>query len=774
MVKLIIAGKAIESEFEPIFAEAECTILAGSSGSGKKKIPRFVIKPAYNGGPIQVGAYKLPIIVDLAGMSVNSQSVAANLHHDSTKIVGHADDIGNNGKILNLAGPISGAGASAVEFTESLGNGFPWRASIESRPLKKPELTVAGESVEVNGRTFQGPVLVARETELYGVAFVPRGADDKTSVTVSVAASAANGVSFSSSEDPMELTFAEWLEALGLIEAELKPATIKAMREKHRQAMDAIKGVAAGAAASITATAAGGGAGNAGGGTITAAASDFDLDDIRAAHETHEEELLTIFAAYEDEETLDKKDRRKIEASAKAEGRLLKKQAIEGRWSPTILAVKFQAARAGVDLSLLRAARPTGVTIVSGRPNPEVNGDILACALMQAGNYRQTRMELQADGKEKHIPLESIEDLFAEQVLDAAHKQFQGGIGLQELLLESAQANGYKGRKFPKQYYGEVLQAAFCEGPYHPILAAGESSTDLSGILSNYLNKYLLQGFYRVEQVWRQIASIKRVEDFKTNYSYRMNADSMFTQLAPGGEIKRGVLTDETFTNKANTYAKGFSVPREAIINDDLSAMIQVPVQIGRGSGLQINDMFWRAFLATASFWVANAAGVKAVSYIDGVTSALSIGGITLAEQAFLEMRDVNDNPLGHNPEKLLVPVALGPLAASLFNSAEIRDTTASTQYPTNNPHTGKYAPIVSRYLGNSKYPGYSNKGWYLLGDQNDISVIEMCFLFGQEAPTIETAQANFNSLGIDMRGFHDAGVNRQDHRGGVKMKGEA
>ena len=36
-------------------------------------------------------------------------------------------------------------------------------------------------------------------------------------------------------------------------------------------------------------------------------------------------------------------------------------------------------------------------------------------------------------------------------------------------------------------------------------------------------------------------------------------------------------------------------------------------------------------------------------------------------------------------------------------------------------------------------------------------------FLNGQESPTIETANADFNVLGIQMRGFHDFGVSLQD-----------
>jgi hypothetical protein len=79
----------------------------------------------------------------------------------------------------------------------------------------------------------------------------------------------------------------------------------------------------------------------------------------------------------------------------------------------------------------------------------------------------------------------------------------------------------------------------------------------------------------------------------------------------------------------------------------------------------------------------------------------------------------------------------------------------------------------VSRYLSNAYYTGYSSKAWYLLADPNDLPVIEVAFLNGQESPTIETAEADFNVLGIQARGFHDFGASLQDPRAGVKSKGE-
>jgi hypothetical protein len=73
-----------------------------------------------------------------------------------------------------------------------------------------------------------------------------------------------------------------------------------------------------------------------------------------------------------------------------------------------------------------------------------------------------------------------------------------------------------------------------------------------------------------------------------------------------------------------------------------------------------------------------------------------------------------------------------------------------------------------------SNFMGDSAKAWYLLTDPSDLPLIEVAFLNGQEAPTIETADADFNVLGVQMRGYHDFGVALQDPRAAIKCKGEA
>jgi hypothetical protein len=405
-------------------------------------------------------------------------------------------------------------------------------------------------------------------------------------------------------------------------------------------------------------------------------------------------------------------------------------QAIRDRWDAT-----------RTELEVLRASRPKAPAVHA--PDTSVTSEVLEAACFQSAK------------------LEGIEKTCSAQAIEIAAKRFQGGLGLQELLFEAAIANGYTGRTFRDSR--RVLEAAFGRG-----IEAGMTTIDVGGILSNVANKFLLEGFFSVERVWRSICAVRNVSDFKTVTSYRLVGKDQYEQVAPGGELKQGTLGEETYTNKADTYGLMLSIDRRDIINDDLGAITTVPRKLGRGSGLKINDVFWTAFMNNAAFF-----SVGNKNFISGADTALGIDGLTKCEQTFMDLVDTDGKPTGVMPSIMLVPTALSAMGTQLYKSVELRDTTVNTKFPVANPHQGKFRIEVSRYLANALYTGNSAKAWYLLADPNDLPVIEMAFLNGQEAPTVETSDADFNMLGIRMRGYHDFGVNLQDPRGGVKSKGE-
>ena len=120
----------------------------------------------------------------------------------------------------------------------------------------------------------------------------------------------------------------------------------------------------------------------------------------------------------------------------------------------------------------------------------------------------------------------------------------------------------------------------------------------------------------------------------------------------------------------------------------------------------------------------------------------------------------------------MLVPSDLNADAIELTSSRELRNMSVAVGgYGTSNPFAGRFRVEMSRYLNNLNFPGYAANTWYLLAAPAVLPVIEVAFLNGKESPTIETADADFDVLGIRMRGYHDFGVALQDYRGGVMME---
>ena len=339
--------------------------------------------------------------------------------------------------------------------------------------------------------------------------------------------------------------------------------------------------------------------------------------------------------------------------------------------------------------------------------------------------------------------LPQAEKHYDEQTLEAAHKAKRTA-SLGEVLVAAAEANGYDG---PRRLTASTLR---------PILQAAWATHSISGILSNTANKFLLAGFNSVEDSWRQIAAIRSVSDLKTYTSYRLNGSMKFQKVANGGEIKSAAASEESRTISADTYGIMTSVTRTDLINDDLGAITAMPQRLGRGGALALNDLFWDAFKNDGSFFTV-ARGNKKTS-----AAALGIAGLREAVTLFRKLKDADGNPVAVQPRILLVPVDLEVTAAELMNSTQIASGNTSGQ-PSTNVFAGRYQVVSSTYLSDAS-------DYYLLASPADLATMEVAFLNGQQTPIVETADADFNVLGVQMRGFWDVGVAQAEYLGGVKM----
>ena len=102
-------------------------------------------------------------------------------------------------------------------------------------------------------------------------------------------------------------------------------------------------------------------------------------------------------------------------------------------------------------------------------------------------------------------------------------------------------------------------------------------------------NKMLLDGFNSTEQIWRTISQIKPTKDFKAVTSYRLTSSLEYELVPPAGEIPHGKLGQESYENKADTYARMLVLTRQDIINDDLGAFDDLRNKFGTGGGRALN-----------------------------------------------------------------------------------------------------------------------------------------------------------------------------------------
>ncbi len=668
------AGQPVPDRIELRCLPGNISLVALAAEGEGEAIPRFTMT-AYTGEAMRIEGWRFPVVVDLDGLSIPSQRRPVRFGHSMYAGVGHTERIAVEAGRLIAEGIVSRDTAAAREVVASGKRGFPWQASLGAQ-VAQAEFVRNGKNITVNGRTFDGPLYVARRTVLGEISFVDLGADTNTTATIA-AQQQENDVMDQTNDTQVTQTD--------------DTTTPGPTRETQAD-------------------------GNGTEANPSVGGADEQVNPVGEMRAQAAAETKRIGAI------------RRICAGKFPD---LEEKAIAEGWTEE-----------KCELEKLRASRPKAPAIHA--VENAMGGQVLEAACMLTGKSAK------------------VEELFDEKTLEAASKRFRGGIGLQELLLEAAWANGYTGRNFRDSR--SVLRFAFGQN-----IQAAFSTIDIGGILSNVANKFLVEGFFSVERTWRNITSVRNVSDFKTVTSYRLVGKDQYEKVAPGGELKHGTLGETAYTNKADTYGLLLSIDRRDIINDDLGAITTVPRKLGRGSGLKINDVFWSVFMNNAAFF---AAGNN--NYLTGADTVLSIDGLTKAEVAFLNQTDPDGKPVGIMPQVILVPTALSAMGTMLFKSLEIRDTTASTKYPVANPHAGKFRVEVSRYLSNTQYTGFSDKAWYLLADPTDLPVIEVAFLNGQESPTIETAEADFHVLGVQMRGYHDFGVALQEPRGGIKSKGEA
>ena len=207
------------------------------------------------------------------------------------------------------------------------------------------------------------------------------------------------------------------------------------------------------------------------------------------------------------------------------------------------------------------------------------------------------------------------------------------------------------------------------------------------------------------------------------------------------------------------TYGRSFSITRKAIINDDLGALSRIPALYGVAARRGINKLVYEILTSNPTI---EGADLFHNSHKNLTTGAINVANLGKAKALMARQKNIGGKEaLNIQPAFLIVPPELEVTAAQLISS--VVDPTKANATP--NPFANKLTVVADPELADAE-------AWYLAAAPGLLPSIEVTYLNGKEAPTMESA-VQFDTLGIKWRIYHDVGVNLIDFRGLLKSTGK-
>lgn len=296
------------------------------------------------------------------------------------------------------------------------------------------------------------------------------------------------------------------------------------------------------------------------------------------------------------------------------------------------------------------------------------------------------------------------------------------------------------------------------------------STSDFDVLLENTMHKSLQAGYALQPDTWSRFCARGSVSDFRDHKRYRVSSIGNLDTVPEGAPFTEKTIPDgEKSTIAVTTKGNICSITRQAVINDDLSALTGIPAAMGRSAARTVEVAVYTSLALNSGLGPALSDGNPLYhnrgTGKNNITTgaALSMVAIDADRVGMASLLDVGGNDfLDMRPQVLLVPISLGGTARSINEALYDPDTANKLQKP--NVVRGLFGDIVDT-------PRITGTRRYLFADPNIAPAMEVAFLDGNSEPFLES------EMGFDVDGSRwkvrlDFGVAGIDYRGTVTNAG--
>ena len=290
------------------------------------------------------------------------------------------------------------------------------------------------------------------------------------------------------------------------------------------------------------------------------------------------------------------------------------------------------------------------------------------------------------------------------------------------------------------------------------VAMAMHSTSDFPLLFSNLASKSLDAAYNEEPHTWKALARQRNLPDFKQASDLVIAGDSGLAPelLLEGGEYKKGTLKEASATWKLATYARKISISRQAIINDDLSALERVPEYLGRGFRRLESNLVWALISGNAVTSVDS----KVLFHADHVNTgsgAIGIAGMNAAKKAMRKQTDIGGVTVNVTPDYLVVPSDLEATALQFLYPTGYAPA-ALTGAAGPNVYAGAMQLIVEPRLDGSAAQ------WYVAAGPSKMDGLVYGYLADEPGPTI-TPVPERDPDGLTILARFDFGCAVKDYR---------
>ncbi|WP_286677382.1 MULTISPECIES: prohead protease/major capsid protein fusion protein [unclassified Aminobacterium] len=305
------------------------------------------------------------------------------------------------------------------------------------------------------------------------------------------------------------------------------------------------------------------------------------------------------------------------------------------------------------------------------------------------------------------------------------------------------------------------------------------TTSDLPVILGGTANLSLMEGWESEEETWPiWVDDTGVVSDFKIHTTARAGDLTDLDKVREGGEYKYAEISETFEQYQVAKFGKLFSITREAIVNDDLGAITDIPKRMGEAARRKLGDIAYAALTSNPKMgdgkdlFHANHGNLMTAAGISFTNFEATIEALGKAIEAMKSQKDIGGKRrLNIRPMFFIAPVALEAVARRFFAQEQspmtiTLDTGQSVAMGNGaNPYAKDYFTLVF----DPRLDDVSQKAWYLAARKG--KTVRMFFLNGAKAPYLEQRQG-WSVDGTEYKVRIEAGAKAVDWRGLVMNPG--